>query len=691
LVANLRTRPNVSVPLLVGVAAVVLLFVGLRDHFVRLIATAVVGFVLAACLATPVGQRLVFGRRDLSRYDTPLGLLPLYLWIGLTAGFLEVVIVGIGKVYFFWLIWRSVDFVWMVPLSYLAILAIPTILLALLGWRWPVVSGGRFPAFVLTFCASILVLQNFSELSLWATGVLAAGVAWQVSTLMTAHRRSFNAVVHWSIGWSAPLTTSLRGGRVTGESRAAGGVLSTRRDFVASIGATVVGVALGIQAWQALAEQQKQPTLPAPGNKPPNVLLLVLDTVRAQSLGAYGYGRPTSTYVDQFAASGVSFQRALATAPWSLASHASMFTGRLPHELGVSALQPLGDQYPTLAEVLASQGYYTAGFVDNTIFGTQEFGLGRGFIHYVDFPLTWETAVLSPTVGRNLLSHTPAVEDALGTHQVTPRRGAEQLSAEFLQWQAAHSKWPFFAFLNYFDAHDPYTPPADFALRFSPHIPAARFNESKVDELTSADIRDLNNAYDGAIAYADYHVGQLLATLASRGVLDNTLVIIVGDHGEQFGEHGLMYHGNSVYMPAVHVPLLMAFPGRLPVGAAPVATVSLRDIPATVLDVLGLKARMDFPGQSLARWWSSQAGGSEVVLTEMDQTPAFPAHYPASRGALRSVVLDDLHFIKNLGDDGEELFDLEADPLEQRNLADTSSGRAAINRLTKAADRAALG
>src|SRR5207248_6788516 len=136
------------------------------------------------------------------------------------------------------------------------------------------------------------------------------------------------------------------------------------------------------------------------------------------------------------------------------------------------------------------------------------------------------------------------VQQLLGTHQVTARRGAQELTSEFLDWHAGRPARPYFAFINYFDAHDPYMPPAEFARRFSSHIPSAWFDASKIDELTPAQIGDLNDAYDASIAYADYHVGRLLAELERRETLNNTLIIVVGDHGEQFGEHGLMYHGN---------------------------------------------------------------------------------------------------------------------------------------------------
>jgi arylsulfatase A-like enzyme len=226
-------------------------------------------------------------------------------------------------------------------------------------------------------------------------------------------------------------------------------------------------------------------------------------------------------------------------------------------------------------------------------------------------------------------------------------------------------------------------PAPEFALQFSDHIPSAWFDAAQVDQLSRAEIQDLNNAYDASIAYADYHVGRLLAQLQSRGILENTLVIIAGDHGEQFGEHSLMYHGNSLYLPALHVPLIVSLPSRVPSGVVVSETVSLRDLPATVFDLLRLQPQADFPGSSLSRYWSpgsTNDAGNEFIFSEMDRVDAFPEHYPARRGDLRSVIWDGKHFIQN-GDGEQEIYDLRLDPLESQDLSSTDAGRTALDRL----------
>ena len=180
-------------------------------------------------------------------------------------------------------------------------------------------------------------------------------------------------------------------------------------------------------------------------------------------------------------------------------------------------------------------------------------------------------------------------------------------------------------------------------------------------------IRMEREAYEGAIAYLDAEIGRLLDRLAGDGTLDNTLVIITSDHGEEFGEHAVFDHGNSLYMEGLHVPLAMRFRG-LPAGGVVGRPVSLRDLPATVMDLLELSDGSPFPGETLvAEWDTGRPEVSRTVLSEVSLAPRLPDWFPVSMGDMKSLVSGRWHFIS--GGTGEELYDIDSDPSEMDDLA----------------------
>jgi arylsulfatase A-like enzyme len=274
------------------------------------------------------------------------------------------------------------------------------------------------------------------------------------------------------------------------------------------------------------------------------------------------------------------------------------------------------------------------------------------------------------------------LDELLGNYKSFGRKSAEHINQEFLRW-VSHKKdrRPFFAFLNYNDAHDPYLSPGEFQGRFSKKLPWGHMGDfQKLDALSAEEIRELKDAYDGAIAYVDHHIGQLHIELRNRGLLENTVVIIAADHGEQFGEHNLLSHTSSLYLPLLHVPLLISFPSYVPSYSRIQTKVSLRDVPATILDILGMSDAFMFPGRSLARYWNADAGSASVdeepLLAETERLwpGSFPAWYPAMRGPMKSVLFQNMHYIRNLGTDREELYNLKDDPLEEHDLAITGEG-----------------
>jgi arylsulfatase A-like enzyme len=502
--------------------------------------------------------------------------------------------------------------------------------------------------------------------------ILACGLAARLVPLIEARARPFRKVV----GVSLPL---LFGG--------------------------VVALA-GLRYYQvARAEPRALAQLPTARRSSPNVLLLVLDTVRADHLSLYGYGRDTSPNLIRLARRGVRFEHARAAAPWTLPSHASMFTGKLPHELQVFVHRPLDNTYPTLAEFLRDRGYITAGFVANTQFCNSWYGLGRGFIHYEDYygndlVVSFAETFRSTELGRRILRTAFAARNvrAGDTHQ---RKDAAQINRDFLSWLSRQGEGegerPFFAFLNYYDAHDPYitpdgfdrhfgtrpTTPTEFALLQSPHV-NERLASGK--NVTPREIALVCDAYDDCLAYLDEQLGRLFDELDRRGVLANTLVIITADHGEHLGEHKIYGHGQSLYRPEIQVPLLIAAPTGAPAGGIIHEPVSLCDLAATVVERLGLADQSPFPGRSLARFWDHAPGRSEPsaepVRSELIRggKPSPNIRWPpALRGPMQAVVADGKIYIRN-GDGVEELYNIATDPAEVHDLSGSADGRVVLKR-----------
>ena len=448
-----------------------------------------------------------------------------------------------------------------------------------------------------------------------------------------------------------------------------------------SVTAVVVG---GVAERLVVLSQERRElaALPDPRSRW-NVLLLVLDTVRATELSLYGFGRATTPALERWAADGVVFERAIATAPWTLPSHASLFTGRWAHELSTARHRALDRTHPTLAETLWGEGYLTAGFVANLAFCGRDSGLARGFIHYEDNPVSAGEVVVSSALGRTVTNFA-RLRRLLGAHEMLGRKSAEQLQQAFLSWVEHHPGRPFFAFINYFEAHQPYLPPGPFVGRFAsgspvPRVGVYRYRAHDVGldpayRYTATDLAAEREAYQESIAYLDAQLDQLLRELARRSLLDRTLVIVTSDHGEQFGEHGLHNHANSVYTQLLHVPLILRLPGKVPAGLRVPTAVSLRDLPATVLDVLGLGASARYPGRSLTRFWNGATAGDGPAPTPILSQLDWPR---SSHRSIRSIILEPYHYI-HMTNGRERLYNLAVDPEEDRDLRDSTAERPAL-------------
>jgi arylsulfatase A-like enzyme len=261
---------------------------------------------------------------------------------------------------------------------------------------------------------------------------------------------------------------------------------------------------------------------------------------------------------------------------------------------------------------------------------------------------------------------------------------AAEISARALDWIGAQSDAPFFAFLNYFDAHEPYLPPPPFDRQFGPgrqfgkHSPLHHWlwNPAVMHKPFDDAVRQEEvDAYDGGLAHLDAEVGRFLDALDSRGLLNNTFVIITSDHGEEFAEHGVYEHGYSLYRSSVQVPLIILTPFSERSGSPreTVSTpVSLRDLPSTIVDLLHLGDKAPCPGKS---WWPlfhlmgefMQPVETSPLLAEVSPSSGQPDWFPSSKGPMTSVVHQGLRYIRN-GDGREELYDFTQDRWERNNL-----------------------
>lgn len=578
-------------------------------------------------------------------------VLSIALWFALLTGLAEVSLLTIARVF----LHRYVNFmnyqmVWMSPLA-------DTFLFVTIAVIWIVVSrylprfmSLRAATFVVAFLAFLTILLLYQALHVYAALLIAGGLAFQIARFAASHVDGFTRFVGQTTPWLVVV---------------------------------VVLLAAGTSGWKWWANRQAVLSLPAAKSDAPNVLLIVLDAVRARNLSLYGYTRRTTPRLEEMARTGIVFESAISTAPWTLPSHASMFTGRYPHELSTGFAAGLDSTYPTLAEELSRHGYLTAGFVANTWFCGPASGLSRGFTHYEDIAISPGQIMVSSAIGR-AASDSPWLRRTINYSEELGRKNAPEINESFLRWLSGKDpKRPFFAFLNYFDAHEPYLPPDPFATKFGSSQPRPNPRHSLEWNWAPSEIQLETNAYDGSIAYLDHQIGALLDELKSRGLLDNTLVIITGDHGEEFGEHGIVDHGYSVYLPSLQVPLLISYPRMGPGGIRVKEPVTLRDLPATVLDLLELKNTNSFPGNSLARRWMpakmKEGSVSEPVLSELEFAANLPASYPISKGEMKSLVIDQYHYIRN-GDKVEELYDFQQDPLETRNLALSDESRSILNK-----------
>ena len=389
----------------------------------------------------------------------------------------------------------------------------------------------------------------------------------------------------------------------------------------------IAGLGTGAFFWRTAARPARTNAGVELGTLPPgvardklNLVLITLDTTRADRMGAYGNKEVETAAFDRIAREGVLFEQAVAVAPLTLPVHSSMFTGKFPPEHGVRDNGGffLGNDQLTLAEVLKSKGYRTGGFIGAYVLDSK-WGISQGFDTYFDkFDLSESRSM------------------SVGSIQ----RPGNEVVDQALPWIKDSAKAPFFAWIHLYDAHSPHRPPEPFATRYKGH------------------------PYNGEIAFADTQVARVLAELESLGLYDRTVVMILGDHGESLGDHGESGHGFFIYNSTTHVPFAIRAPFSLTQHRRVADPVRSVDVMPTALDLLGVGVPQGISGVSLA---PLMAGTTSELGLDAYSEAMYPLHHYgwSDLRALRSGRY------KVIDAPRPELYDVDRDPGEATNLFDS--------------------
>jgi len=386
------------------------------------------------------------------------------------------------------------------------------------------------------------------------------------------------------------------------------------------------------------------------GSKPAeaNLLLVVVDTLRADRLGCYGNSSGMTPCMDALAAEGVLFRKAYAHAPWTLASFASLLTSTYPaqHKAGgwVGEFLKLRSDAVTVGDCFRAAGSRTGSIV-SVDFLTENFGMHKGF------------DTVDHDVSRN--NHLTRI--------------ATRTTDTALRWLNKNGEEPFFLMVHYFDPHLVYDPPAEFRAQFALEgdkntkdvifgevRDIVAFRQGRL-ELSGKKIERLEGLHNGEVAYTDRELGRLLDGLAKRGLDKNTIVVLTSDHGEEFHDHGGFEHGHTLYDELLHIPLIVRWPERIPAGVEVDATVRHIDVAPTVCGLAGVEPGNKFQGLDLSPMWQTGATPEDL--------PVFAEGYFWSPEKRFARIADGKKTIAYTASKRVEIFDLESDPAESVDIA----------------------
>jgi len=458
-----------------------------------------------------------------------------------------------------------------------------------------------------------------------------------------------------------------------------------------------------------------------------DIILLVLDTQRADRLSCYGYERETSPNLDALAGESTLFLNAVSAAQWTVPSHASMFTGTYPAEHGtVQSYSVLPQELPTLAERLRAGGYHTAAFCNNPLVGVVNNGLRRGFYSFLNYSGLLTSRPNQAGVSRNLVDRyrqwfkrqlargLNGVQDAVARSEwllalsFTPvmaplwqtalsfkgntGKSLDDAARVLIERKGVDDGRPVFGFINLMGTHMPYHPPPRFVERFAPHVLEDREARRYLRQFNSdiygwmaplagpldGDHKEiLDGMYDAEVAAQDEQVGRFLGRLREAGVLDDALLIVCADHGEHLGEKRLLGHMNAIYNELARVPLIVHDPtGRFPAGAERPSVVSTRRVFHTALAAAGLatqaESELDLAGADEEAVFAQAVPPRNALNLLMQRQPERIREGGYDRTFL-AAWSDRYKLLTTAGGEGDsppKLYDVFDDPEESYNLRD---------------------
>lgn len=375
-----------------------------------------------------------------------------------------------------------------------------------------------------------------------------------------------------------------------------------------------------------IVQRPDESATPSPGAR--NLVLITVDCLRAGHVGAYGYDRPTTPNIDRLAAQGIRFTNAFANAPMTLPSIPQLFT---------STVFPTKD-VATLLEPVGKAGIPSAAVVNNA----------------------WIPLWLSQ--GKH--AEPPGTFDVM----ISGELDAKAITDRALSWLDRHGDDRFILYLHFLDAHTPYAPPREYVAQFADPAYTGKIGDtfahvegSDASGYDAADRKKVVALYDAALKHIDTQIGRLVAALAERGQLDDTVIVVAADHGEEFWDHGNFFHGQSLYEELLHIPLIVHAPGAAPAGTVIERPVRMIDLAPSLLEWVGLERPATFEGRPLSQVLAAPtAPGDELIATATQAQ--FPTRYAIRSGGLK--------LIESLDTGKRELFDVVNDPREEKNLAE---------------------
>lgn len=572
------------------------------------------------------------------------------IWFGLLAGLVEGILFLIlhqNSLLTWRLQNRAIWFetLWIAPLVDLVFFFLTGVLLVLAGWLFPQNLIKKIVWFTYIFLTVFdwVSIILFGRISVEAIFILSAGISSQAYNAISKHINSVSLKIIRTLPWLTGLT---------------------------------IGLIIVIQGGGWLNEKIQTSQLPDKKTKAPNIIVIVVDTMRADHLSSYGYQRNTSPFIDSLAKEGVIFENAISASSWTQPSHASMLTGRYTYEHQAEA-KPLDKTYPTIGEAMKENGYRTGGFSGNTLFFTRRQGFGRGFLHFEDDYKSVSDMFLNSSM-YGFLFDFYGLRKVMKYEGVPTRVLASNINISVLDWIDQDTGRPFFVFMNYFDVHDPYVPPVPYRSKFSAFPNPGGLINGFVDRyrptLSPEQLQSEIDAYDGAISYVDDQIKNLFNELGQRGLLSNTIVIITADHGESLGEHDILQHGASLYLQEIHVPLIFWGADYNPSDKNIEVPVSTTSLPSTILSLINA-VQNPFPEPSLTLLMSGNTPQEDwpTPISEVAQFSAAAEQNPSTHGAMKSVVGVDYQYIVH-EKFGEELYNWHEDPQEINNvISDPSS------------------